>query len=321
MRRVAIFAHYDPQDTIKRYILHHLAALREVCDEIHFVSNSQLAREELAKLSGVVTSHRLGENTGYDFGMWAQAIRGLDLQEWDELVLANSSVFGPLAPLASSFERMRATDCDFWGMSDSLEIEYHVQSFFLVIRSTVLKSGQVERFFASVLPYRHKRQVIRSYELGLTHFLLDQGFAPAAVASVNDPRLRLGICNPCMRVPIDLIDLGVPYVKAELLRDNPYHVRLGPVRARMAALGYPVDLIELERYPKERILVGFLNRCRLRLQRWLVRRRPVAPLRPSISAPSRVRPAACEVGRTLSDVSATGGPVQTPEPRSDRDRR
>jgi lipopolysaccharide biosynthesis protein len=29
MRRVAIFAHYDPQNSIKRYIVHHLTALRE----------------------------------------------------------------------------------------------------------------------------------------------------------------------------------------------------------------------------------------------------------------------------------------------------
>ena len=297
MRRVAIFAHYDPDDAIKSYILYHLTALREVCGEIHFVSTSRLAEKDLTKLKGVVTSCTLCENAGYDFGMWAQALRTLDLREWDEVVLANSSVFGPLAPLADSFERMRGIDCDFWGMSDSLEIEHHIQSFFLVFRSAILKSGQVERFFASVLPYRHKWQVIRSYELGLTHFLMDQGFVPAVVASVNDPRLHLGVCNPCMRAPMELIELGVPYVKALLFRENPYHLRLAPVRARMMSLGYRVDLGELARHPQEGTFLELLNRCRLRVHRWLFPERPALPLRPLLSAPSRAG-----TGTTTSDA-------------------
>jgi len=318
MRRVAIFAHYDSQNLVKRYILRHLSALREVCDEIHFASTAQLPDTELAKLDGLVTSHRLCENTGYDFGMWAQMIGGLGLGPWDELVLTNSSVFGPLVPLAGSFERMRGVDCDFWGMTDSLELEYHIQSFFLVLRSSILRSGQVERFFASVLPYRHKWQVIRSYELGLTHFLLDLGFKPAVVGSVNDPRLHLGVSNPCMRVPMELIEMGVPYVKAELLRDNPYHLRLAPIRARMAALGYPVDLVELERYPEERALVGLLNRCRLRFQRWLARNKAVLPLRPSVVAALQGRPAVGEPGKASS---VDGGPDQHAGSRPDRARR
>jgi lipopolysaccharide biosynthesis protein len=282
MRRVAVFAHFDPKSTIKRYILHHLAALREVCDEIHFISTSQLAPEELAKLSGLVTSHRLCENTGYDFGMWARAISTLNLREWDELVLTNSSVFGPVAPLAQVFKQMEGRPCDFWGMTDSLEIEYHIQSFFLVFRGSVLKSGHVERFFASVLPYRHKWQVIRSYELGLTHYFFDQGFVPAVVASIHDPGLRLGVCNPCMRVPIRLMELGIPYVKVELLRDNPAGVRLTTVRTRLASLGYPLDLIELERHPRDRFVLGLYNRLDVLLQRWRLRGKSPMPVRPGL---------------------------------------
>jgi rhamnosyltransferase len=321
MRRVAIFAHYDPRDTIKRYIVHHLAALREVCDEVHFASTAQLADKELAKLEGIVTSHRLCENTGYDFGMWARVIGGLALGQWDELVLTNSSVFGPLVPLAGAFERMRGVDCDFWGMTDSLEMEYHIQSFFLVFRARLLKSGQVERFFASVLPYRNKWQVIRSYEIGLTHFLLDQGFKPSVVASVGDPRLRIGVCNPCIGMPIALTKLGVPYVKVELLRDNPYHLRLAPVRARMAALGYPIDCVELERLPKRKILSWFVLRCHRMLRRLRQHFRPAAYLIPAVSAAFRAAPTGSEHGKTSSAIPAPtgpGGPIENPLDRARR---
>lgn len=284
MRRVAIFAHYDPQSSIKRYILHHLKALREVCDEIHFVSTSQLGETELAKLTGLVDSQRVCENSGYDFKMWADVIRSLDLRSWDELVLTNSSVFGPVTPLSQAFKRMESVACDFWGMTDSLEIEYHIQSFFLVMRKSMLASGVVEQFFTSVLPYRHKQQVIRSYELGLTHFFLDQGFVPAVAASVLDRSLRLGAINPCLRASIPLMELGVPFVKVELLRDNPFALRLAPIRARMASFGYPMDLVEIDRRPRERYLVELWNRIDLQLRRWGLRGRSVIPLRPAVGA-------------------------------------
>jgi len=284
MRRVAAFAHYDPQNSIKRYILYHLQALREVCDEVHFVSTSQLGEAELAKLTGVVDSHRLCENSGYDFKMWAQGIQSLDLRNWDELVLTNSSVFGPVTPLSQAFKRMESVACDFWGMTDSLEIEYHIQSFFFVFCKSMLASGAVEQFFASVLPYRHKLQVIRSYELGLTHFFLDQGYVPAVVASVLDRNLRLGACNPCLRASIPLMELGVPYVKVELLRDNPFALRLAPIRARMASFGYPLDLVEIDRRPRERYLLELWNRIDLQLRRWRLRGRSVIPLRPAVAA-------------------------------------
>jgi len=269
MRRVAIFAHYDTENTVKPYILHHLVALREVCDEIHFASTAQLPSDELAKVAGLATSQHIFENTGYDFGMWARVISSINLLAWDELVLTNSSVFGPIVPLTGVFEKMQGKPCDFWGLTDSLEIDYHIQSFFVVLRRRLLKSGEVERFFASVLPYRHKGQVIRSYEIGLTHFLLDMHFVPAVFASVLTPELPVGACNPCVWVPAALMDLGFPYVKVELLRDNPLGVRLRPVRKRLASSGYPPALVvELAHDPPPRRFAGTRNRLILMLRRW-----------------------------------------------------
>ena len=290
MRRVVAFAHYDAHKAIKPFILHHLAELKGICDEIHFASTAELAADELAKLNGLVTTQRLCENTGYDFGMWARMIADLHLDAWDELVLTNSSVYGPVTPLAQLFSRMNGEACDFWGLTDSLEIEYHIQSFFLVFRKSILDSGHIQKFFASVLPYRHKWQVIRSYEVGLTHYFLDQGFIPSVVASVIGSDLRLGVCNPCMCVPVRLIDLGVPYVKVELLRDNPLQLRLGPVRARMAALGYSLELVDPEENPRQSFLSDFRNRLNLQLQRWGTRGKSTIPLRADVSTKLRLRP-------------------------------
>jgi O-antigen biosynthesis protein len=284
MRRIAIFAHYDPDARIRGYVLHHIAALREVCAEIHFLSTAGLGDGELAKLDGLVTTRRLCENVGYDFGMWAQALASRGLGDIDELVLTNSSVLGPLVPMARVFERMAPSRCDFWSVTDNVEYEYHLQSYFVVLRQAPLRGGQVERFFESVLPYRNKTQVIRSYEVGLTHFLLDQGFAPDVLASVYDPGIGLGSFNASLFAPLALLDHGVPYVKVELLRDNPHQISLAGVRARMAAAGYPLDLVEPDWRPPQPLLRGPINRLRYRLRHRQRASKAAIPLRPPILA-------------------------------------
>ena len=62
MNRVALFAHYDAQDRIKPYLLHHLTAPRQVREQIHFVSTARLPAEEPAKLDGMVANRLVVDN-------------------------------------------------------------------------------------------------------------------------------------------------------------------------------------------------------------------------------------------------------------------
>ena len=121
MQRHAIFAHFDAQNEIKPYIRHLLQALRPHCSRIVFVSNARLPAGALATLDGLCDRAALRDNVGFDFCMWQHAIADERLDQIDELVLVNSSVFGPLTPLDGGFERMSATDCDWWGVTDSYQ--------------------------------------------------------------------------------------------------------------------------------------------------------------------------------------------------------
>ena len=102
MKSVALFAHYDSQAEVKPYVVTFLQGLREVCDEIIFVSTAALPNAELERVQPVCSRTLVCENVGYDFAMWRHALSELDLSAVDELVLANSSVFGPIRWLRSS---------------------------------------------------------------------------------------------------------------------------------------------------------------------------------------------------------------------------
>jgi lipopolysaccharide biosynthesis protein len=255
MTRVAIFAHYDGQNQVKAHSVHLLRALRDACDDVVFVSTSVLPEPELDKVRPLCSRADLKDNAGYDFGMWQRGLGWLDLSKWDELVLANSSFFGPIYPLCGVFERMASDPCDFWGMTDSFEIAWHLQSYFIVFKKNVLRSSALGQFFGAVLPYRDKDQVIRSYEIGMTKFMCEQGFRPAAYvpfaawakSAANANRLRRKRENPTCFYPMRLIEAGMPLVKCQLLRDNPARIRMAPIYRAMAASGYDLKLIEFDR--------------------------------------------------------------------------
>lgn len=252
MKRIAIFAHFDARGEVKPYILYYLAALREHCSSIAFVSTGKLSEAELAKVRPYCDTAVVRDNVGYDFGMWKHVLPSLELSNVDELVLANSSVFGPLYPLGPIFERMSGHDCDFWGMTDSYEIFSHLQSYFLVFKRRVLESTAVQDFFNSVLPYRDKDQLIRSYEIGMTVYLRERGFKDAAMVPMgswlSSEKRRAKLCkkrrNATAFYPMELLRAGMPFVKVQLLRDNPGHVWLRPVLKEMRKSGYDMSQVQ-----------------------------------------------------------------------------
>jgi rhamnosyltransferase len=270
---VALFAHYDGQDEVKPYIVEFLRQLRPCCEQIVFVSTAKLSEAELGKVRPFCATTLLRENVGYDFCMWQDALRDLDLAAVDELLLTNSSIFGPLFPLGPIFERMTADPADFWGLTDNFTIAWHLQSFFLVFKRRVLTSPAFAQFFASVLPYRDKWQVVRSYEIGMSAFLTEQGFKAAAFAPVGSwlpsaerrTRLEGAQLDSNMVFPIQLLRSGMPFVKALLLRENPGRVPLQPVRELMQELGYDLNLVRFDR-PGEPLPARLLNGLHWRLR-------------------------------------------------------
>lgn len=230
MTRHCVFAHFDEDNDVKPHIRHHIRELAQVCTTIDFVSTSPVSMQDARSLARYVTSVTQIENHGFDFGMWKRAMPFKDLRKIDELVLTNSSVVGPLADLAALFGRMEKLPVDIWSMTDNHEFLWHLQSYFLVFKRDVLHSQAFLRFWQALIPLKDKWQTILSYEIGLSTYLRECGFSLRAAFPYHEivplKRKRLKAINPTVKYPAELLEAGYPYIKVELLRDNPYNVRL-----------------------------------------------------------------------------------------------
>ena len=268
--RLCLFAHFDPQGRIDPTVTYYLQALRVAGFDVVLVSSSPtLVAADVEATRPLCRDIFHRTNLAMDFGAWHDAIVRLreDVARCDELLLANDSVYGPLFPLDPIVQAMRAADNDFWGMTDCHVMGRHLQSYFLLLRRPVLLSATFEGFWRDFVFFGNKDNVIRDYEVGLTVRLRADGFRDQAhcraedVASreaqvgraddldnLIDDRARgraLDSSTPITYWKALVVKHGFPFVKRELVRDNPYRLPSLPDLPGVVGQvgGYDVELI------------------------------------------------------------------------------
>jgi hypothetical protein len=186
---------------------------------------------------------------------------GLPRAETEEIICANDSVFGPLLPLGDTLRRLDYGKADVWGLTENWQVRYHLQSFFLAFGPKAIRAEAFRKFWRSVRPVPLKFYVVKEYEVGITQAMIKGGLSCAALwsyealiklvnreamdrvfgsddseSSKADPiqkkrklqvlRIRDGVAqrmalNPTSDLWRQLLMSGFPFIKRELLRDNP----------------------------------------------------------------------------------------------------
>ena len=257
---LCVLAHFDRDGVVDDYVVSYLQALDELGCETVFVSTAEnLDDESIRKIMPFCSKFIIKQNTGYDFASWRTGLEAVgDLSAYDRLIIANDSVYGPLQDLRKVFAAMDGRNVAFWGITDSLKYGRHLQSYFLVYEKSVLQSEVFGEFWRKLPDYRHKYVVIIQGEVGLSRRLVAAGFDFAAYCPIEavqegqkadagtlatkfrDPRI-----SPTHRAWRALMRAGCPFLKIQLLRDNPMRVPdLDDWETVVGkASGYDLDLI------------------------------------------------------------------------------
>lgn len=263
-RDVALFVHFDGQGRVLPATRTFLRSLSRTGLSIAFVTNSGfILDEDKAFLREHCSAVLIRRNIGYDFGAWRDALDtlGLPRAETRAIYLVNDSVYGPFTDLAPLLDPIDFTQADIWGVTESWQHHYHLQSFFLACGGNAIRSRAWRRFWGSVRPIPCKDWVIRHCEIGFTRALARDGITTAAVfpnetlldqaelerlervvaaddlAEGQDVRLRAEAVhagrilhyaqqepvplNPSIDLWRQLLQAGYPFVKRELLLRNP----------------------------------------------------------------------------------------------------
>lgn len=183
-KKICVFAHHDANKKIADYVLYLCKALLEWGCAIIFISNCEtLPQEEITKIHPFTSKIIVRPNQGHDFGSY---YIGLDIaKRYDHhqyLIFMNDSVMGPVNELTLLDEHLPKGK-EFLGIFAAHRPVYYIQSYFLMFPQTMHHA--LSLFFEQFAFIKSKNQIIFKGEIGLSQFLISQGYIPKVFSTEN----------------------------------------------------------------------------------------------------------------------------------------
>ena len=244
--KLCFFSHYDKDGIIDPYVIYYLEKLLSLGCDIVFVSTATIiTKDEIKKIKDICAQVIVKENIGYDFGSWKTALVMSEplLANYEKLLLCNDSVYAPVYDLQSVFLQMQDRDLDAWGITESRDMGYHLQSYFLVFDKKVFQDAKFLNFWGNYTTYKYKRNVIEYYEVGLSRFMIDNGYKLAAYCPMDEYMSDTYNMSHLSWKTL-ITEKRSPFIKIELFRDNPMMIDLSEAKDIIAhETDYSIELI------------------------------------------------------------------------------
>ena len=180
MKSICIFAHFNKNNNLEEYVIDYLNAIKELVDEIIFVSTSDIKPYKIDLLNTLVNKIIIKENKGYDFGSWKEGLFFIKNNYENlpkEIILCNDSCYISENLFKKTVSSMRNNKkLDFWGITRNHTFGEHIQSYFIVLNHRVLKDKEFWNFINKFEHQYSKIDYITKYEYGLTNFLLSKKY-------------------------------------------------------------------------------------------------------------------------------------------------
>ena len=223
-KRIAIFASFSTDGLIHKDVIYYLTELKKVTDAIVFIADNPIIPQELDKLKDLVIYAKCARHQEYDFGsykcgyIWTLE-KGL-LAHAEELLLCNDSCYGPVYPFSVVFQEMENRVCDFWGMIANDKYNYHLQSYFLLLKKRVFLSNIFKNYIRGIKKENSFTDVVKNYEVKLTNLLLGAGYSYSSYVNYY-PHSNLFpyISHNVTQFPIWALKNKFPFIKKKMLLD------------------------------------------------------------------------------------------------------
>lgn len=196
MKRLCIYVTYDFENIVDDYIGYMLCELRKAVDCLVVVCNYEYIAKGIENVEPYADKIYHRENIGFDAGGFKETICSFigweNVYGYDELILANDSMFGPFIPMKQIFSKMEKNGFDFWGITkhgmkkEKEDVIYeHIQSYFLVIGEKLLHSGEFKEYWNEMPYYTNFNEVVWKHEMLFTQNFCDLGYQYGCFADMT----------------------------------------------------------------------------------------------------------------------------------------
>lgn len=216
-KRICLLAGFDPKGIVQDYVVYLARELSKISD-VYYFFNGVCSKEELSKLKNFTKYAVAREQPCYDFGSWQSLIHFIGwnkLSEYEEMIICNDSVYGPMTNLEDIFDYMSLRGYDFWGLTENYTSKYHLDSYFMVFSHKIVKNQAFHSFWENINP----KICRKTYQKEMTEYLTNLGF------SGNSYIKNYGK-EDILAHPIKLLDQKhMPFIRVKSLKDPAYHLK------------------------------------------------------------------------------------------------
>lgn len=226
--RFLVYFFYDKDGIVDDYIDYMLQNMSKCVRDILIISNGKISEEGkkvFSKYSDTVIER---ENKGFDVGAYKDALSIATwekLSSYDEIILMNYTIMGPVYPLQEMFDSMDERDIDYWGPTISHKTDFdpfgtvpfgylpdHIQTHFLAIRKSLLVSKEFRDYWRKMPFIESYQQSVGRHEAFFTKHFADMGYKWDVYA--NSEEYRDLTFQPCLTMATEMIrDKKLPFFK------------------------------------------------------------------------------------------------------------
>ena len=173
-KKVCLLAGDDKDNIIQDYVVFLVQELSKISD-VYYFADANMSEKELSKIRAYTKYAQSAPHKGKYFGSWQYLMHYIgwrNLENYDEMIICNDSIYGPMTNMEDIFYYMELKNYDFWGLTENYHSNYHLDSYFMVFNQDVIKNCKFQEFWKSITPEIGGK----SYETILTPFLTELGF-------------------------------------------------------------------------------------------------------------------------------------------------
>ena len=200
--RLGIFVFYDKDGIADEYNFYFIEELKKQVSRLLVICNGDVEEEAGKRFSRIADEVMMRGNEGFDITAYHLGLKKYGYNrdgKFDEVIICNSTMFGPVYPFREMFEKMAVRDLDFWGITNFHEVPFdpfgtvkygmlpkHVQSFFMVFRKSLTMSPEFQKYWEDMPQITSYEQAIGYHEAIFTKEFADKGFQWAVYADSEE---------------------------------------------------------------------------------------------------------------------------------------
>lgn len=214
-KKLLLYAHYATRGSLEDYVAYALSQFHAAGIDIILLTRMDPADVGLqtisAILKGCIQLAPSAAPTPVFLPLWGTAINGLSdvIEAYDELILADDSVYGPLFPLKEFFAAADGQDCDYYGVTRAILSDGRpgaLHSYFIGLKKCIFARGALDAFFSRLGAEANRVR----FEEAFYQYFTSNGFKPWCLCAYDSLKE-----SPSLDFHEPLAENGVPYLIAK----------------------------------------------------------------------------------------------------------